>query len=121
MQNFTQSKPLRIRLDKIDGLVRVGGSEFKHLVLFDDRLFDKICDKIKYLISEKSGIADSINNNFGEIRIGSYNYVPIEKILTVHNLIILIKSVANKNKNKYYYNIFLKKGLYKDKSHERFF
>ena len=29
---------------------------------------------------------------------------------------ILIKSVVNKNKNDYCYNIFLEKGLYKDKS-----
>ena len=62
----------------------------------------------------KSGITDSINHNFGKIRIDSYNSLPIEKILTFHNVIILIKSVVNKNKNKYYYNIFLEKGLYKD-------
>ena len=43
--------------------------KIKHLVLFDYGLFDKICDKIKYLISEKSGTADSINHNFGKIRI----------------------------------------------------
>ena len=57
---------------------------------------------------------DSINHNFGKIRIDSSNSLPIEKILTFHNVIILIKSVVNKNKNKYYYNIFLEKGLYKD-------
>ena len=33
----------------------------------------------------------------------------------VENVIILIKSVVNRDKNKYYYNIFLEKGLYKDK------
>ena len=65
----TGSKPWRIRFDKIDGFIRVCGGEFRYLVLFDDRLFDKICDKIKYLISEKSGITDSINHNFGKIRI----------------------------------------------------
>ena len=53
---------------------------------------------------------------FGRIRIDSYNSLPTQKILTCHNVIILIKSVANKNKNKYYYNIFLEKGLRKDKS-----
>ena len=36
-------------------------------------------------------------------------------MLTFHNVIILIKSVVNKNENKYYYNIFLEKGSYKDK------
>ena len=72
---------------------------------------------IKYFINEKSGIID----NFGEIRIDSYNFLPIEKILTFHNVIILIKSVVNKNKNEYYYNIFLEKGLYKDKSNTEYF
>ena len=33
---------------------------------------------------------------------------------TFHNAIILIKSVVNKNKNKYYYNMFLEKVSYKD-------
>ena len=60
----TGPKPLRIRFNEIDGFIRVRGSEFRHLVLFDYQLFDKICDKIKYLISEKSGITDSINHNF---------------------------------------------------------
>ena len=115
------TKPLRIRFDKIDGFIMVGGGEFKHLVSFDNGLFDKICGKTKYLISEKSSIADSINHNFGEIRNRSYNYLPIGKVLTFNNVIILIKSVFNKNKNSYYYNIFLEKGLYKDKSDKRFF
>ena len=48
----------------LDGFIRVCGSEFGHLVLLDYGLFDKICDNIKYFISEKSGIADSINHNF---------------------------------------------------------
>ena len=100
-------KPLRIRFDKIDRFIRVRGGEFRHLVLFDHGLFDQICDKIKYLISEKTGIADSTNHNIGKIRINSYNFLPIEKILTFHNDKTLIKSVVNKNKNEYYYNIFL--------------
>ena len=71
---------------------------------------DEICDRIKYLISEKSGITDSINHNFARISIDSYDSLPFEKILTFHNVIILIKSVINKYKNHYYYNIFLEKG-----------
>ena len=76
---------------------------------------DKICDKIKYLISKNSGITNSINHNFGKIRIDSYNSLMIKNMLTFHNVIILIKPVVNKNENKYYYNIFLEKGSYKDK------
>ena len=72
------------------------------------------------LISGKSGDTDSINHNFGKIRIDSYNSLSIEKILTFH-VIILIKSVVNKNKNENYYNIFLEKGLHKDKSDTKYF
>ena len=72
----------------------------------------KICDRIKYLITEKIGITDSANHNFARIRIDSYNSLPIEKILTFHIVIILIKSVINKNKNNYYYNIFLEEDSY---------
>ena len=39
--------------------------------------------------------------------------LPLEKTGTFHNAIILIKSVFNKDKNNYYYNIFLEKCSYK--------
>ena len=38
--------------------------------------------------------------------------LPIEKILTLHSVIILLKSVLNKDKNHYYYRIFLEKCSY---------
>ena len=49
----TGPKPFRIRFDKLDGFIRLHGGEFRYLVLFNHGLFDKICCKIKYLISEK--------------------------------------------------------------------
>ena len=114
-------KPLRIRFSKIDGFIMVLHSKIKHLVLFDYWLFDKICNKIKYLISKKGGITNSINHHFGRITINWYNSLPIQKILTFHNVIILIKSAVNKNKNKNYYNILLEKDLYEDKSNALYF
>ena len=48
-------------------------------------------------MSKKCGIKDSINHNFERIRIYWYNSLPNEKILTFQNVIILIKSVVNKN------------------------
>ena len=86
---------MRTKYDETDGFIR-------HLALFDCGWFDKICDRIKYLISEKGGITDSINHNFGRIRTDSYNSLPIKKILTFHNVIILIKSVVHKSKNENY-------------------
>ena len=73
------------------------------------------------MISKKKGIIDSTNHNFGQTRNDSYNFLPIEKILTFHNVIILIKSVVNKIENNYYYNIISEKGLYKGKSDKRYF
>ena len=101
---------MRIRLDNINGFIKVP-DKIRYLVLFD----------YSYLISEISGITDSINHNFAGFRIDSYNSLPIEKILTFHNVLIPIKSAVNKKKNEYYHNIFLEKVSYKDKSNTEYF
>ena len=119
-KTFMGSKPLRNWLDKIDGFIKIYG-EIRYLVILGHSWFDEICDSIKYLVSEKSSITDSINYNRARIKIDSYYSFPVEKILTFHNVIILIKSVVNKNKNEYYYNIFLEKDSYKDKSNTHYF
>ena len=36
---------------------------------------------------------------FAKIKVGSYDSLPVEKILTLNNVIIYIKSVLNKDKN----------------------
>ena len=81
---------MRIRFDEIDGFIKIH-DKIRYLVLFDYSHCDKICNKIKYLVSDKSGITDSINHNFAKIRIDLYNSLPTEKILTFRNIIILIK------------------------------
>ena len=106
---------MHTRFDKIDGFIISLDGKNKHLILLYYGLFNKICDKIKYLISKKSDIINNINHNFGKIRIDSYNSLPIKKISTVHNFIILIKLVVHKNENKYCHNTLLEKRLYKDK------
>ena len=56
------------------------------------------------------------------IRTDSYNSLPIDKILTFHNIIIPIMLVVDENKRyTSYYNIFSEKGLYKDKSSTQYF
>ena len=91
----------RIRFDKIDGFIKIHEKN-RYLALFDYSHYKKICDKIEHPLSERSGIADSINHIFARIRIDLYNSFPTEKILTFYNVVILIKSVVNKNKNEYY-------------------
>ena len=114
------SEPLRIIFGKIDEFIKIYNGII-YLVIFCYWQYDKIFVNIKYLISEKSDITDSVNNSFSRIRINSYNYLPIEKLLTFHNVIVLIKSIVNENKNHYYYNIFLEKGWCEDKSNIQYF
>ena len=49
----TGPKPLRIRFHEKDGFIISLHGNIKHLILFSYGLFNKICDKIKYLISKK--------------------------------------------------------------------
>ena len=49
----TYPKPFRISFDKIDGFIKSLDGKIKHLILFDYGLFNKICDKIKYVTSKK--------------------------------------------------------------------
>ena len=41
--------------------------------------------------------------------VGSYDSLPLEKTMTSYDVIILIRSVFNEDKNTCYYNIFLQK------------
>ena len=68
-------------------------------------------NRIRYLIGQKSGVTYVFSHNYARIKIDSYNSLPLEKILTLH-VIILIRSIFNKNQNEYYYSIFLEKCLY---------
>ena len=63
-----------------------------------------------YLIGIKDDITYGISNSYAKIKFDSCNTLPIEETLTLHNVIILIKSVFDKEKNNYYYNIFFEKG-----------
>ena len=79
-----------LRFDKLDGFIIALDGKMKHLVLFDYGLLGKTCNKIKYLVSKKSSITNSINHSLESIRIDSYNYLPIQKMLTFDNVIVLI-------------------------------
>ena len=65
-------KLLHIRFDKLDGFIKIY-DETRYLVLLGPERFDAIYDRIRYLISAKSGITYSIRHNFSRIGIDSYN------------------------------------------------
>ena len=104
-------KPLRIKFDKIDGFITVYNGT-RYLVLFGPEKYDAIYYRIIYFISQKSGITYVISHNYARIKVDSYDSLPLEKTLSLHNVMILIKSVFNRNQNNYYYDIFLEKCLY---------
>ena len=87
-KTLIDSKPLRIRLDKIDGFIRIYNGT-RYLTLLDSEKYDAIY----------SGITHIFSHYLANIKVDSYDSLPIEKILTVHNVVILIKSVRNKSKN----------------------
>ena len=74
--------------------------------------YDAIFDRIRLLIRFKSSIKYVDSHNYAKIKIDSDDDLPLKKTLTMHNVVILIKSVFNKNQNHYYYNIFLEKCSY---------
>ena len=103
------AKLLRIRNDKVDGFIRVyDGTIFS--VLFGGEKYDFISNSFTYPKKKKNGIAYVISHNYAIIKVDSYELLPLQESLILHNVIILIKSVFNKDKNNYYYKMFLVKG-----------
>ena len=99
------TKPLNIRFNKIDGLIRSS-------LLFGPEKNDAIYNRIRYLISLKSGITYIFSYYYAKIKVDFYHSLPILKIFTMHNVIKPIKSVLNKDKKLYYYNLFRKMFVY---------
>ena len=77
-KSVIDSTPLLIRLNKIDGFVRVYDGT-RYLLLFGSEKNDYIYNMIRYLMSVKSGIAYIISHNYAKIRVVSYDSLPLEK------------------------------------------
>ena len=81
-------------------------------MLFGSKKYNSIYNRIRYLINGKSGIMLVVSHSYVQIKVDSQNFLLLEKIISFHNVIILISSVWNKDKNNYYNNIFLQKASY---------
>ena len=91
-KTLISAKPLRFRFDKVAGFIRVYDGTI-YLVLFVLEKYDVIYNKIRYLVSQKQGITYINSHNYGRIKIDSIDSLPLEKTLTLHIVIILIKSI----------------------------
>ena len=83
-KTYMGSKPLCIRFHEIDEFIKIYDG-IRYLLLFGSKLHNAISNRIRYLISKKSDITDSINHNFARIKIDSVNSLPVEKPLTCYN------------------------------------
>ena len=81
----------------LGGFIRIYDGS-RYLTLLDSEKYDTIYNRIRYLINLKIGITYIFSHHFAKIKGDSYDSLPIEKILTLHNVIILIKSVLKKIK-----------------------
>ena len=79
-----------IWLDKIDGIIKIYDGP-RYLTLFGTKNYEAIYDRIRYLISIKSNFTFIFSHYFVKSKVDSYGSLPIEKTLTLHNVIILIK------------------------------
>ena len=105
----------------MDGFIRIY-DETIYLTLLGSKKYNAIYDRIRYLLSVKSGVTSNFLYYFAKIKDDSYDSLPIEKILTLYNIkgdsydslpiekiltlyniIILIKSVRNKDKYHYHF------------------
>ena len=106
------AKPLRVRLNKVYGLIRVYDGT-RNLVLFGPEKYDVIYKRIRYFIGQKTVITYAISHNYAKLKTYSHNSFPPEKTWALHNVITLIKLVFDKDQNLYYCNIFLENCSYK--------
>ena len=80
-------------------------------MLLDSGKYDVIFKRKRYLIVLKSGYL-YFWHNYVKIKTGSDDNFLLDKTLTLHNTVRIIKSVFLKNQNLYGYNVFLEKCSY---------
>ena len=93
-------------MDLLDSYV---GTKYSKLVSFEN--YDTIHSKIRSYKSKKQYHIYCFSL-FLKTKVDPHDSLPIEKRLTLHSVIIFIKSVLNKDKSHYYYKLLLEKCFY---------
>ena len=89
-KTLIDAKSLRIRFYKIDCFIRVYDGTIC-LLLSGSEIHDFIFNRIRYLIRVNSGITYVIFHNYAKTKVDLYDSLTLEKRMTFHNVIILIK------------------------------
>ena len=82
--------------DRIDGFIR-DFDKTKYLVLYGLEKYNAIYDRLRYLIRLKSDFTYVFSYTYAKIKVDLEDYLPLEETLTLHNVIIFIKSVFDKD------------------------
>ena len=101
------SKPLQISFDEVDGFIRVYDGII-YLALFVLENMMSFVIKLDILLTKKVLLHMYFLIIMQKSKF-SYDSLSLEKTLTLHNVIIFIKSVFNKYQNHNYFNIFIEK------------
>ena len=109
-KTLIDSKSLHIRFDQMGGFIRTYDGT-RYLTLFGSEKYETIYERIRYLISLKSGIPHIFLTTFQKLKLIFMGFFAHRKNIDFACYIIPIKSVLTKDKN-HYYKIFLEKCSY---------
>ena len=111
--------PLCLRIEDMKGQFGKGKDDTWYLVITDDDdVFEKLVDifeSIKNKITEKTWDALEYDKDYMKIKFESNNIFPTDKDVNIHLATIVIRAIFAKD-GKYYPQLFLDDGLYKNVS-----
>ena len=111
--------PLYLRIVDIKGQFEKGKDDAWYLVISDkDDVYEKLVDileSIKNKITEKTWDALEYDKDYMKIKFESNNIFPADKDVNIHLATIVIRAIFAKD-GKYYPQLFLDDGLYKNVS-----
>ena len=111
--------PLYLRIISMNGQFEKGKDDAWYLVISDrDDVYKKLADileSIKNKIIEKTWDVVEYANDYMNIKFKSNNIFPIDKDVNIHITTIIIRAIFAKD-GKYYPQLFLDDGLYKNTS-----
>ena len=110
--------PLYLRIININGQFKKGKDDSWYLVISDKDVYEKLVDifeSIKNKITEKTWDVVEYDKDYMEIKFESNNIFPIDKDVNIYTATIIIRAIFAKD-GKYYPQLFLDDGLYKNVS-----
>ena len=111
--------PLCLRIEDMKGQFGKGKDDTWYLVITDDDdVFEKLVDifeSIKNKITEKTWDVVEYDKDYMKIKFESNNIFPTDKDVNIHLATIVIRAIFAKD-GKYYPQLFLDDGLYKNVS-----